>query len=247
MVDRDPFVQEEEKRVIAAMTKAWNDRFAAENDAHPTLADVLWIVAKNGFTKEVAKSMNLSKATRECENLQREMREVMDRWGHTQLRYYCNKGMTASVRRMLYMKNIDVEAKTLGRNEHRHIMTSLHVAAYKGHLSICRLLINNGANIEARESVGRTPLCYAAVFDNIEIVRLLCDRGAEIEARDFRGMRPLHWAAMNGHISIIKELIEKKDAEINARDNGGRTALTVAREEKKDVIVNYLVERGGIE
>ena len=31
------------------------------------------------------------------------------------------------------------------------------------------------------------------------------------------------------------------------RDNGGRTALKVAREEKKDVIVNYLVARGGIE
>ena len=56
-----------------------------ERMTHPTLADVLSIVAKNGFTKEVAKSMNLSKATRECENLQREMREVRDKWGHTQL------------------------------------------------------------------------------------------------------------------------------------------------------------------
>jgi hypothetical protein len=79
----------------------------------PTLESILWIVAKSGYTKEVAPLMNLSKATRECKNLQRVMREVRN-WGRyggrTQLHYFCEMGMTSSVKRMLEMKSIDVEA-----------------------------------------------------------------------------------------------------------------------------------------
>ena len=90
--------------------------------------------------------MNLSKATRECKNLQREMREVMiGGWrGHTQLHYYCEHGMTASVVRMLEMRNINMEAKG---GEFR--MTCLHTTANYGHLDICRLLLDKGAQLEA--------------------------------------------------------------------------------------------------
>ena len=77
MINRSTLLQEEEDRLIEAKTKAWNDRFAAESEAYPpTLESILWIVAKSGFTREVAPLMNLSKATRECKNLQRYMREV---------------------------------------------------------------------------------------------------------------------------------------------------------------------------
>ena len=81
MIISDPLLQAEETRLTEAKTNAWNDRFAAESAAYPpTLESLLWIVAKSGYTKEVAPMMNLSKATRECKNLQREMREVRN-WG----------------------------------------------------------------------------------------------------------------------------------------------------------------------
>ncbi len=52
MINRSTLLQEEEDRLIAAKTKAWNDRFAAESDAYPpTLESILWIVAKSGFTR----------------------------------------------------------------------------------------------------------------------------------------------------------------------------------------------------
>ena len=71
MRNTDPLLRTEETRLIAAKTKAWNDRFAAWRAANPpTLESLLWIVAKSGFTKEVAPFMNISKATRECKNLQ---------------------------------------------------------------------------------------------------------------------------------------------------------------------------------
>ena len=124
--------------------------------------------------------------------------------------------------------------------------TCIMIAAYNGHLAICRLLIDKGAQVKAKNSYGNTPLHWAAVEGHIEIVRLLCDRGADVEAYNINGWRPLHLATEYGHISVVKELIEESNAEINARDNGGGTALTSARQRNKLDIAAYLISRGGI-
>ena len=242
MRNTDPLLRAEETRLIAAKTKAWNDRFAAWRAANPpTIEDVLWIVAKNGYTDLVAKLINLSKFTRICKNLQPVMREVKNKRGQTQLRYFCRKGMTASVARMLEMRSIDVEAKG-----GEYGWTCLMAASYNGYLAICRLLLDKGAQLEAKNKIGGTPLHYAAVYGHIEIVHLLCDRGADIEARDNNGYRPLHSAAWQGRISVVKELIEERNAEINARTGDGRTALRVANEYNKPDVAAYLISHGGI-
>jgi ankyrin repeat protein len=185
--------------------------------------------------------MNLSKATRECKNLQREMREAKNRRNETQLHYYCEHGMTSSVARMLAMRSIDVEAK-----EGVYGWTCLMTAAINDHSAICRLLIDKGAQLEAKADNGFTPLRWAASAGHVEIVRLLCDRGADVEARDIWGMRPLHWAAIHGHITVVNELIEERNAEINARDEDGHTALRFARMYNKPNVAAYLVSHGGI-
>jgi ankyrin repeat protein len=53
-------------------------------------------------------------------------------------------------------------------------------------------------------------------------------------------------AAWKGYISVVKELIEERNAEINARTNNGRTALELANEYDKTDIAAYLISRGGI-
>jgi hypothetical protein len=241
MRNTDPLLRAEEARLIAAKTKAWNDRFAAWRAANPpTIEDVLWIVAKNGYSDLVAKLINLSKFTRICQNLQPVMREVRNGRGETQLYYFCAWGMTSSVARMLEMRSIDVEAK------HVNGMTCLMEAAFNGHLAICRLLIDKGAQMDAKDRDGVSPLHWAADRGHVEIVRLLCDRGADVEARCNRGWRPLHDAAFYGHLSVVKELIEERDAEINARDGRGRTALRKARNFNKHDVAAYLIPHGGI-
>ena len=158
------------------------------------------------------------------------------------MNYYCEEGMTSSVVRMLEMRSIDVEAK--GGVEGR---TCLTTAAAHGYLDICRLLIDRGARLDVKDRNGNTPLYYAAAQGRVEIVRLLCDRGADIEARINHGWRPLHYAVMFGQISVIKELVEERNAEINARDDDGRTALWLANYVTHISIAAYLVSHGGID
>ena len=244
MINRSTLLQEEEDRLEASKTKAWNDRFAAESEAYPpTLESILWIVAKSGFTEKVVPFMNLSKATRECKNLQRYMREARNERGKTQLFYYCQKGMTSSVVRMLEMRSIDVKAKY-----GEHSLTCLHVAAMHGHLDICRLLLDKGAQLEEVNKDGMTALHFAASQGSLEMVCLLCDRGADVESRsNWRSSRPLHLAAYTGKMNVVKELIEEKNAVINARDDREMTALGFARLKHHDNVIRYLTGRGGID
>ena len=125
--------------------------------------------------------------------------------------------------------------------------TCLKIAASAGHVDICRLLLDKEAQLEAKSIIGNTPLHLAASQGRVEIVRLLCDRGADVEACDNTGWKPLHIAAYWGRISVVKELIDERNAEINARDSDGRTALMYARQESELEVFSYLATHGGIE
>jgi len=65
--------------------------------------------------------------------------------------------------------------------------TALHVAAISGHEAIVRLLLENGANIEAKTIDGQTALHVAAVSGQGEVVWLLLNFGAEKGCHECEG------------------------------------------------------------
>jgi ankyrin repeat protein len=82
-----------------------------------------------------------------------------------------------------------------------------------------RLLLENGADIEARDSdYGRTPLSWAAERGSAAVVKLLLKKGADIEATDNYCRTPLSWAAERGEEAVVKLLLEK-GADVKAMDN----------------------------
>jgi hypothetical protein len=95
--------------------------------------------------------------------------------------------------------------------------TPLHWAAYNGHIEISRLLLQNGAEVNARSSNGYTPLHWAASNGHVDILHLLVENGANLEAQSNYGERALHLAARYGHLPFIQELISRYHVDINAR------------------------------
>lgn len=80
-------------------------------------------------------------------------------------------------------------------------------------------LIQNGANIHARNDYGNTPLHNAI---NGDVARTLIQNGADIHARNDYGGTPLF---CNQTESKIRVLIEEYGADINAVANDGATVL----------------------
>ena len=98
-------------------------------------------------------------------------------------------------------------------------MTPLHAAARKGLKEVVELLIANGADVNAKDVLGQTPLHFA---DTKEIAELLVAAGADVSAKeDTRGRTPLHHAATKE----VAELLIAAGADVNAKANNGKTPL----------------------
>lgn len=75
-------------------------------------------------------------------------------------------------------------------------MSALHFAARDGHTAAAAALLNAGAEIDAVEANGITPLLMAISNNRVDTARMLLERSAAINIQDWYGRSPL-WSAVN--------------------------------------------------
>ena len=124
--------------------------------------------------------------------------------------------------------------------------TPLSWAAENGHEAVVELLLENGAELETRDTrYGQTPLSWAVEKGHEAVVKLLLENGAELETRDTRyGQTPLSWAVEKGQEAVVKLLLEN-GAELETRDTRyGQTPLSWAVEKGHEAVVELLLEKG---
>lgn len=85
-------------------------------------------------------------------------------------------------------------------------------------VDIAKLLIEKGAKIEGRTTLGETPLMFAAARNNSPLIGLLAQNGADLQAKSNEGKTALDIAKEHGHDGAIKSL------ELFARFNQKKTA-----------------------
>lgn len=103
----------------------------------------------------------------------------------------------------------------------KRLFGALHYAADTGNTRAAATLLRAGADPNARDALGNTPLHMAA---SASVVRALVKGGADINASDRAGRTPLHLAAMKRRYSIVRTLLAE-GANANAQDFGGDTPL----------------------
>ena len=114
--------------------------------------------------------------------------------------------------------------------------TPLHFAAFFGHPEAAGLLIERGAELEARSTnrefaLDAAPLHSASAAGQLEVCEVLLDAGADVNAVQHGGYSALLDAAANGNAELVERLVER-GAEPEAQLEDGRSAADLWPEEK---------------
>ena len=101
--------------------------------------------------------------------------------------------------------------------------SALHAACASGDAHATRGLLAQGANLDALDASGRTPLHLACLHGvhpkvgHVECVRLLLDAGAQVDVEDGDGDTPLCLAFANGAPGVFATMLRKAGADTAAR------------------------------
>jgi ankyrin repeat protein len=87
-----------------------------------------------------------------------------------------------------------------------------------------RTLLGEGADPNARDEDGRTPIFSAVLGSSVGLLGLLLESGADVNARDNLGWTCLHFAAQE-HLPEIARVLLGRGADVNAPDDDGATPL----------------------
>jgi ankyrin repeat protein len=138
----------------------------------------------------------------------------------------------------------EVVAELVDRARFKSRQESLVLAAEYGNEAVVRLLLEKGANFEAKDSHGWSALCGAVSNEKETVVRLLLDNGANSNESLF-DLTVLHLAVRSGNETIVKLLLGRgADSNAKTRNWFGWTPLHMAVSGKFEAVVRVLVENG---
>jgi ankyrin repeat protein len=137
----------------------------------------------------------------------------------------------------LVQKPSDVNVK-----ERRGSATPLMHAAAFGSLDAVRLLLDKGADVNAKSASGATALMWAAT--DLAKVRLLVERGADVNAASNLGHTALELAAMSDSSSEIVRLLLARGADPKAVDKAQMSTLHAATMGNDTETIRQLVAAG---
>lgn len=118
-----------------------------------------------------------------------------------------------------------LDQNTIETRDRRGATPLMHAAAF-GNIETLRLLLDTGADVNARNDFDATALLWCA--RDPERVRLLVERGADVNAQSKQGRTPLMVASLRRGGADSVELMLAKGAGVNSKDSRGDSAIGLA-------------------
>lgn len=133
----------------------------------------------------------------------------------------------------------------INSEERRALDQQMVEAAFVCDLLRVRTLLARGADANARDEEGRTPLFSAVLGGSVALLGLLLESKADVNARDETGATALHIAAEEVLFEAATLLVAR-GADVNAQDEDGNTPLSRAVRSARGRydVVRLLIEGG---
>jgi ankyrin repeat protein len=97
-------------------------------------------------------------------------------------------------------------------------------ASVHGNVKEIKAAIMAGANVNAVNTLGESPLNMVSKLSYEFLVKYLISIGANVNTSNNSKITPLHWAVEYNNVEMVKMLL-KKGADLNARDGINETPL----------------------
>ena len=110
--------------------------------------------------------------------------------------------------------------------------------------AVCQVFICAGADIETKNSKGRSPLHVASCSGELATVKMLVEAGADVRATDTNRATCLMVAAYCGHTDIVRYLVGLPEVDVNHQDINNGTVLHVTVARKHSDVVQVLIDAG---
>lgn len=123
----------------------------------------------------------------------------------------------------------------------------LHLAAGRGSVAMCRLLLRRGVDVNAFSPVlelfpYETPLVTAAREGQIDVTRLLCENGAWVDGHPRCNLTPLAAACVENHKGVAEYLLSRSPDLTRLHNRRHKTALDLAKTRSQSGIVELVVK-----
>ena len=126
--------------------------------------------------------------------------------------------------------------------------TALHIAARKGNLEICQLLLDRGAYINAIDNEGWNPLMRAATSGNDALVKMLIDNGADAKNINLTGETVIVNSVVSGCSKCLEHIFSRydfiKNLDIKTLKKQLRKAVLIANNrndlKSKSILTEYI-------
>ena len=121
--------------------------------------------------------------------------------------------------------------------------SALHCAAFRGDEKVCRILVERGANVMAKDKFGKTPAHLVIQKGYEKLARLFLERSHPLNYPRDAKMTLMQVAAAYGRDEIVK-LLAHRGCNINERNNIGETPLHLATKNDKLGAMRALIKLG---